>query len=97
MVKTSATARIVLRTSRLWSAGLTGLAALGVFAGFPTVASAFSNPTLEVGIVQRLGSDPELTELDFAAPVGTLLTLEFTDDSGQLQRQRMDSVTIAIR
>lgn len=95
MVKTFSNARA--RANSLWSAGLTGLTSLGVLLGCPAAASAFSNPTLEVGIVQRFGSDPDITEVEFSAPAGTLMTLEFTDDTGQVQRQRTDSVTVEIR
>ncbi len=53
------------------------------------------NPTLQIGILQRFGRrDSEPVVL--AAPTGSLLTLEFTDGSGQVQTQRTPRVTLEI-
>ncbi|MEO0853919.1 MAG: hypothetical protein AAFY15_10530, partial [Cyanobacteria bacterium J06648_11] len=97
MGTTYANASTSSRAQRLWTAGLTGIASLGAIALGAERVRAFSNPTLEVGIVQRFGTDPKQRELTFEAPAGSLLTLEFEDEvTGQLQRQRTDSVTVAI-
>lgn len=57
--------------------------------------AANPNPTLQIGILQRFGSQ-DSDEVVIAAPTGSLLTLEFTDASGQVQTQRTPRVTLGI-
>ncbi|MEO1132790.1 MAG: SpoIID/LytB domain-containing protein [Cyanobacteria bacterium J06639_1] len=85
------------RAQCLWTAGIAGLMSLGAIAIGIEPALAFNNPTLEVGVVQRFGTEPDRQKLEFSALAGGLLTLEFENEvTGQLQRQQTDSVTIAI-
>jgi SpoIID/LytB domain protein len=79
--------------------GQVTLAATAVLSSWisPALASAGtnSNPTLQIGILQRFGSQPQDT-VQLIAPPGSMLTLQLTDANGTQQTQQTPQVTIGI-